>query len=58
MVTVPELAGEKDQRGLDSRSIHGKYVEHNPEIRHPISDESGVEPAHLARGDRENDGVH
>ena len=42
MRAVPERAGEKNRRGLNACSIHGKYVEHNPEIRHPIRNESGV----------------
>ena len=38
MGTIPKRAGEKDRRGLDARSVHGEYVEHNPEIRHPVRD--------------------
>ena len=38
---------EKPAR-FDACSFHGKKVEHNPEIRHPIRDENGVEPAHHA----------
>ena len=48
MRAVPERAGEKNRQGLDAGSLHGKYEEHNPEIRHPIRDESGVEPTHHA----------
>ena len=49
MGAVPERAGEKNRRGLDACSLHGKYVEHNPEIRHQVRDESRVEPAHHAK---------
>ena len=58
MRAVAERAGEKNRRSLDACSIHGKYGEHNPEIQHPIRDESGVKPAHHARSYRENEGVH
>ena len=52
------IAGEKNQRGLDACSIHGKYVEHSPEIQHIIRDENGIEPVHHAKHCRENDGIH
>ena len=45
MRTMPKRDGEKDRRGLNARSVHGEYVECNPAIRHPVRDESGVEPA-------------
>ena len=45
MRTMPKRDEEKDRRGLNARSVHGEYVECNPAIRHPVRDESGVEPA-------------
>ena len=45
----------KNGSGTRENSIHGNYVEHNLEIRHPIRDESRVEPTHHARRYREND---
>ena len=55
MGTVQERAGEKNRRGLAACSLHGEYLEHNPEIWHSVRDKIGVESAHRARSNRKNE---